>query len=71
MECHACGSQELREFPAEIAIHLPLVHQIDKPFVFVFPKLLICTHCGIAVFTVPEAELCMLMGKDAGAEKSL
>jgi hypothetical protein len=40
---------------------------IDKPSVLVFPKLSICPHCGTAEFVVPEAELSMLVNRDAGA----
>jgi hypothetical protein len=28
--------------------------------VWVFPKLVICLHCGLAEFTVPEGELHLL-----------
>jgi hypothetical protein len=35
---------------------------LDKPTVFVFPKLLVCMDCGFAAFSIPEAEL-RLLGK--------
>ena len=46
MLCTLCASSNLREFPAEVNIHFPGLKNADKPGVFVFPKLLVCLHCG-------------------------
>lgn len=66
MACASCGSDNQGEFPAEIAIHLP---DWNKPHVFIFPKLLICMHCGKsefpADFAVPETELGLLAKHEA------
>jgi hypothetical protein len=71
MKCYSCGSERQMKFPAEIAIHYPNLTDIDKPVVLLFPKLLICSHCGAAEFVVPEAELRALMNcrTDAGESK--
>jgi hypothetical protein len=55
MRCTSCGSENLGKFTGEIVIHLP-----ERNIVFVFPKLAVCLHCGIAQFDVPEAELRLL-----------
>jgi hypothetical protein len=57
MRCKSCGSFNLRRFTAEIGIHFPGLKNIDKPVVWVFPELFVCLDCGMAEFTVPEAEL--------------
>ena len=39
-----------------MGIHLLGLKNIDKPVVWVFPALIVCLDCGMAEFTVPEAE---------------
>ena len=56
----------LSKFTAEIAIHFPGLKNLDKPIVWVFPELVMCLDCGIAQFSVPEAELRSLQ-KDSEA----
>jgi hypothetical protein len=51
--CKSCGSDEQRKFTAEIAIHFPGLSGLEKPIVWVFPKLLVCLNCGTAEFSVP------------------
>jgi hypothetical protein len=55
--CKSCGSDNLRKFTAEAAIHFPGPKNIDKPVVWLFPELLVCLDCGRATFVVPEIEL--------------
>jgi hypothetical protein len=38
-------------------IHFPGLKGLDKPVVWVFPKLVVCFGCGLTQFTIPEAEL--------------
>jgi hypothetical protein len=38
-------------------IHFSGLKNLDKPGVWVFPKLLVCLDCGCSHFTVPEREL--------------
>jgi hypothetical protein len=64
MTCRLCGSNNQAEYGAEINIHLP--RGGDKAAVLVFPKLIVCLDCGVAEFTVPEAELRQL-GKPGAA----
>ena len=66
MNCKSCSSDNRLKFVSEINIHFPGLKNLDKPTVFVFPKLLVCMDCGFTEFSVPETELRML-GKDAVA----
>ena len=56
MSCKSCQSQNQREFNCEMAIHSPGLKGLDKPIVWVFPKLAVCLDCGFAEFTVPASE---------------
>ena len=68
--CKSCGSGNLGNFPAEIAVHFPERKNLSKPHVWVFPELLVCFDCGMAQLAVPEAELRKLAeGHKAGAER--
>ena len=60
MPCKSCESNNQRTFNGEIAIHFPGREGLDKPIVWVFPKLVVCLHCGFTEFTVPERELQVL-----------
>jgi len=67
MECKSCGSENQQEFGGEVAIHFPGLKGLDKPIVWVFPKLLVCLNCGVAEFQVPEDELRQLAKGEAAA----
>jgi hypothetical protein len=60
MRCPQCTSDKLKDFNGELAIHFPGLAGLDKPIVWIFPKLLVCLQCGFAEFTVPERELSVL-----------
>jgi len=55
--CGLCGSDKQAEFGAETVIHFPGLQGLDKPIVWVFPKLVVCFVCGAALFAIPETEL--------------
>jgi hypothetical protein len=65
MPCKFCGSPHQSEFGAEMGIHFPGLKNIDKPVVWVFPKVVVCLDCGTAEFAVPEAELRLLAKGEA------
>jgi hypothetical protein len=65
--CRSCGSDKQSKFTAEIAIHFPGMSGLEKPIVWVFPKLLVCLNCGNAELSVPESELGVLAKGDAAA----
>ena len=61
MTCKQCASQRQRTINGELAIHFPGLDGLNKPIVWTFPELLVCMYCGLAVFTVPERELKVLV----------
>jgi len=60
IKCKRCLSQSQKEFSGELAIHFKGLAGLNKPIVWAFPKLLVCSQCGFAEFTVPERELRVL-----------
>jgi len=60
MCCLACRSNNEAEFPAEMIIHFSGRRNLDKPGVWVFPRLLVCLDCGLSRSIVPAAELALL-----------
>ena len=57
MFCLICGSGNQTELTAEMLIHFSGLKNLNKPAVWVFPRLLVCLDCGFSHFTVPEREL--------------
>jgi hypothetical protein len=69
MRCRSCPSEKQLEFGAEMIIHFPGLEGLDKPIVWVFPKLLVCLDCGFTEFAIPETELALLASvKRKGAD---
>jgi hypothetical protein len=60
MTCKRCRSEKQNVFNGEVAIHFPGRKGLEKPIVWVFPKLVVCLQCGYTEFTVPERELQVL-----------
>jgi len=56
MFCKSCQSDQ-RNFNGEVAIHFPGPQGLDKPIVWVFPKLRVCLNCGLTEFVIPEGQL--------------
>ena len=67
ISCKMCASVNQKKFSAEMGIHFPELKNIDKPVVWVFPKVVVCLDCGTAEFAVPEEELRQLAKGDAAA----
>jgi len=61
MTCKRCRSDSHSVFNSETAIHFPGLKGLDKPIVWVFPKLAVCLECGFTEFTIPERELSVLV----------
>jgi hypothetical protein len=57
MSCKSCQSENQRTVNGEIAIHFPGLKGLDKPIVWVYPKLLVCMNCGFTEFAIPETDL--------------
>jgi hypothetical protein len=64
MSCKSCQSNSQNTFNGEINIHFAGLKGLDKPTVWVFPKLVVCLECGFTEFSIPEAEL-QLLAKDS------
>jgi hypothetical protein len=60
MSCKSCAAESPLEFGAEMIVHFPGLEGLDKPIVWVFPKLLACMNCGFTEFAIPENELAAL-----------
>ena len=54
MVCPSCQSHNQAEFTAEMIVHLPNPDNLDKPGIWLSPKLLVCLDCGVSLFTIPE-----------------
>ena len=67
MSCKSCKSGHQSNFNGEIAIHFPGLKGLDKPIVWVFPKLLVCMNCGFTEFAIPETDLRRLVEGAADA----
>jgi hypothetical protein len=65
MSCKSCQSENQRTLNGEVAIHFPGLNGLDKPILWVFPKLLVCLNCGFTEFEIPKAELRRLVEGDA------
>jgi hypothetical protein len=60
MPCFLCKSGNQAEFPTEMILHFQGRMNLNKPGVWVFPKVVVCLDCGCSWFTVPETELALL-----------
>ena len=60
MTCKGCHSDKQGVFNGEVAAHFPGLEGLNKSIAWVFPKLAVCLHCGLAEFIVPERELQVL-----------
>jgi hypothetical protein len=61
MACKQCSSDYQSTLSTEMNIHFPGREGLDKPTVWVFPKVLVCLDCGFAEFVVPTNELHVLV----------
>ena len=69
MSCVQCASNNEAEFPTELVFHFFGLQGLDKPGIFLYPKILVCLHCGFSWFTTSAAEKALL-AKDAIARKT-
>ena len=61
MMCKQCASANQRACNGEVAVHLSGLEGLEKNIVWVFPKLVVCVHCGFTEFPVPHRELSVLV----------
>jgi hypothetical protein len=67
MTCKFCGSAKLSNFKGELCIPLPGLKNLRMDPIRLFPRLLVCLNCGIAVITIPESELGVLAKEKAAS----
>jgi hypothetical protein len=70
MSCPLCTSGNQTEFFAEMILHSRGLKNLDKPGVWLFPKVSVCLQCGLSRFTTPETELALLATNNLPAESS-
>lgn len=70
MRCRSCGTDKVKRFKGELAIHFPFKLGVDNPAIFVFPQLAVCLNCGFTEFTVPDHELRVLMAEPTDASSN-
>ena len=66
--CERCASDSLKTFNGEVAVHFPGLEGLNKPIVWVFPRLTICLLCGFAEFVLPEEQRAKLGHDDFAAK---
>jgi hypothetical protein len=71
MSCPLCASDNQAEFQAEMMIHFTGLKHLDRPGVWLFPKLSVCLDCGSSRFRVPEEELPLLASSAPKSERSI
>jgi len=54
--CKSCSSANRQHFGGELALHFPGLNGLNKPIVWLFPRILVCLNCGFAEFVVPEEQ---------------
>ena len=55
--CTSCQSENQKTFSSEVAMHFPGLEGLNKPIVWMFPRISVCLDCGIAQFMVSERDL--------------
>jgi hypothetical protein len=68
--CNSCASDNLAEFDSEVNIHFPGSRKLEKPSIFVFPKIIVCLNCGSLRSNLSPEETRALK-KSVGTERIL
>jgi hypothetical protein len=55
--CKSCGAPNQNTVSAEMVIHIPGLENLDRPAVWLFPRILVCMDCGFSEFIVPEDKM--------------
>ena len=64
MICPSCQSHNQAEFTAEMIVRSPGPENLDKPGVWLFPKLSVCLDCGVSRFTIPQPSKLLQLTSD-------
>lgn len=71
MSCKSCYSPNQSRLGGEMGIHFLGLKNIDKPTVWVFPRLLVCLDCGFTEFVLRETERGELVALGCDQEASV
>ena len=55
--CASCQSENQKTFTSEMAVHFPGIEGLNKPIVWIYPRISVCLDCGMAQFMIPDKEL--------------
>ncbi len=66
--CKDCASTDLTELDAKVNIHFRGLKALNKPAIFVFPKLVVCLGCGLTQFKL-EGQQAELLRDNVVAER--
>ena len=68
--CPSCGSVKHSRFPAEMAIHLSGLKNVNKPTVWLFPEVLVCLDCGsLGIYRPEDRTVCTCNRRGRAAER--
>jgi len=71
MSCKACCSVNQSRFGGEMGIHFLGLKNLDKPTVWVFPRLLVCLDCGFTELMIRHEEREQLVALSFDEERSI
>ena len=55
--CKSCGATNQNSLSAEMAIHVPGIENLDRPTLWVFPRIVVCMNCGFSEFFISKDKL--------------
>jgi hypothetical protein len=70
VSCRSCHSTNQSRFPAEIVVHFPGMKDLHRSQTWMFPSLLVCSHCGFTEFVIGKEELEQLRDAELYDEES-
>jgi len=70
VSCKLCNSTNQSRFPAEIVVHFPGMKDLHRSQAWMFPSLLVCSHCGFTEFVIGKEELEQLRDAELYDEES-
>jgi ribosomal protein L40E len=56
-QCHTCSSTRLNKLRTELALHFNGLKNVNKPVLWTFPDVVVCTDCGEACLHITPHEL--------------
>ena len=57
LSCGSCGSVNVIKLASETCLHFPGLKGLNVEPIFIFPKTVICLHCGSTQSSLAEEEI--------------